>query len=140
MEVKVEFKNIFYRLIESIEEYNHISKDELFIEGTPQEIISIFNSNKFAFKRDNLDYYTASMLLLDSKYLTDDAFLYYLPNIAKIIVEEIGLISALILRLKSIDYLQLPVKAHQPILEFSAFLKGVNLLTAQEQKTILSLL
>lgn len=58
-------------------------------------------------RREELDYFTASMILLDAKYFTDKAILYFFPMLLKQIIENDGLLEPLLDRLKTINHNQL---------------------------------
>lgn len=99
--MELNYKDIFYNFIEA---FIYLPKPE-----NPLNKERINNLNKKSIElyqnldRFSLDYETSSMIILDSKYFTDDAYLYYFPMTIKNIIENNGLIEAIINRLKIID-------------------------------------
>lgn len=99
--MEINYKDTFYNFIEA---FIYIAKptnplNELGVSTLDDKSKKLYNS----LNRTTLDYETSSMIILEGKYFSDLAYLYYFPIIVKNIIENNGLIEAIILRLKQID-------------------------------------
>ena len=84
--MELNYKDIFYNFIEA---FIYLPKPE---NPLKKELINSLNKKSIEFyqnlDRFSLDYETSSMIILDSKYFTDDAYLYYFPMTIKNIIEN----------------------------------------------------
>lgn len=95
----INYKDTFYKFIET---FIHLGRPQkIFKEDSKYDEV-IINQYK-DLKRDDLDYIKASMILLDGKHFTDEAFIYFFPMLIKHILDQNGHIEAVIKRLKEID-------------------------------------
>ncbi len=97
----IKYNDIFYKFIETFISYGRpdlILKDETFANFN-DDIIAEYKK----IRREELDYFKASMILLDGQHFTDDAFIYFFPMLVKHILDHNGHIDAVILRLRAID-------------------------------------
>jgi len=98
--MELNYKNIFYNFIEA---FIDIKKPDNPLKKFSSEYLN--DKSIVLYKNIDkayLDYEISSMIILDSKYFTDDAFLYYFPIIVKNIIENNGFIDAIIIRMKDI--------------------------------------
>lgn len=98
----IKYNDIFYRFIETFISYGRpqlILKDEAFANFNDDIIVEYKK-----IRREELDYFKASMILLDGQHFTDEAFIYFFPMLVKHILDHNGHIEAVIIRLKSIDF------------------------------------
>lgn len=98
--MELNYKDIFYNFIEA---FIDIKKPENPLKKFASESL---NEKSIKLYKDidrlSLDYEKSSMIILDGKYFTDDAYLYFFPITVKNIIENNGLIEAIINRLKEI--------------------------------------
>lgn len=124
----VEYNDIFYRMIEAfidLQMPNNLLVDEAETEFDPDLLDEYKNM-----RREDLDYFKASMILLDSNYFTDEAFLYFFPMILKQIFDNDGLLKPLIARLEKLDKEELTYEQNEVVTDMVEALKIIEKNTA----------
>ena len=120
----IHYKNTFYKFIET---FIHIKMPEKIFKNTS---LSNFDDNIISqykeLRREDLDYLKASMILLDGKHFTDEAFLYYFPMLIKHILDQNGHIEAVTNRLNIIDLDNFKYEEQKVILDMIKNLKEIQ--------------
>ncbi len=120
----IHYKNTFYKFIDTfinIKLPENIFKDTS-SKNFDENIISQYKN----IKREDLDYLKASMILLDGKHFTDEAFLYYFPMLIKHILDQNGHIEAVINRLNTIELDNFIYEEQKVILDMIKNLKEIQ--------------
>lgn len=120
----IHYKNTFYKFIDTfinIKLPENIFKDTS-SKNFDENIISQYKN----IKREDLDYLKASMILLDGKHFTDEAFLYYFPMLIKHILDQNGHIEAVINRLNTIELDDFIYEEQKVILDMIKNLKEIQ--------------
>jgi hypothetical protein len=88
-----------------IEAFIHLQLPEkLLVEDAEKDFDQDLLDEYKSMRREDLDYFKASMILLDAPYFTDEAFLYFFPMLLKQIFDNDGLLRPLINRLEKLDF------------------------------------
>lgn len=135
----VEYNDIFYRMIEAFIDLQMPKK--LLVGEAEDDFDPELLEEYKNMRRENLDYFKASMILLDSNYFTDEAFLYFFPMILKHIFDNNGLLTPLVTRLKNLDESKLNDSQIQTVAEMVEALEIIDKNTkAEESEDLITIL
>ena len=120
----INYNDVFYKFIEC---FLHLDRPNKIIIENPNDIYNLELINQYKhITRDELDYTSATMILLDSNHFTDEAFIYFFPMLIKHILDQNGLLEAVINRLNIIDITQFSKNENEVILEMIKILEEIN--------------